>query len=54
MSTPELHPVSPMLTTPTCPERRAGSLAGGACRQVRDHHLDRKAIVYIANRVLNR
>ena len=47
MSTPEFSPASPTLKSPTCPAVVPAHLLAARAAKVRDHHLDRKAIVYV-------
>ncbi len=47
MSTPEFTPASPTPSSSTCPAIVSAHLLAARAAKVRDHHLDRKAIVYI-------
>jgi DNA invertase Pin-like site-specific DNA recombinase len=47
MSTPEFTPASPTFNSSTCPAIVSAHLLAARAAKVRDHHLDRKAIVYI-------
>jgi DNA invertase Pin-like site-specific DNA recombinase len=47
VSTPDLTPTSPASTSPACPVVVPAHLLASRAAKVRDHHLDRKAIVYI-------
>jgi DNA invertase Pin-like site-specific DNA recombinase len=47
MSTPEFSQVSPTLTSAACPVIVPAHLLAARSAKVRDHHLDRKAIVYV-------
>ena len=47
MSTPEFTPTPPTPTLPACPVSVPAHLLALRTAKVRDHHLDRKAIVYI-------
>jgi len=47
MSTPEFMPAQPTLISSACPLIVPAHLLAARAAKVRDHHLDRKAIVYI-------
>src|SRR5437764_12317481 len=47
MSTPEFTPAPPTPPLPACPVAVPAHLRAARAAKVRDHHLDRKAIVYV-------
>src|SRR4051812_33221127 len=47
MNTPEFTPASPTLNPSTGPAIVSAHLLAARAAKVRDHHLDRKAIVYV-------
>ena len=47
MSTPEFTPASPTIASSACPVILPAHLLAARAAKVRDHHLDRRAIVYI-------
>ena len=52
MSTSEFTPTSPTLTSSAGPVLLPAHLLAARAAKVRDHHLDRKAIVYIRQSTL--